>query len=209
MNTETYEERRAREESERAQRENVFVLKIEKAFELCGLEVFHHEGREESGDYRTASMKGSSRAAYLGASINRYGHKGRICVGLWYANQITARDVWGWDAKHEEITISEEKDSEKIAADIKRRILPRLAASIEKADALIKSRRDYRHNTEENVRELGGDPKARYGYNETNNMVNFSGGSATVSGDDVTLSLHSVDVATAKKIIEIVKRARG
>ncbi len=201
--TETWNERMAREKKERDIKELAFCKKIEKAFELCDLEVFGIEGRDIDNSSRMATLKGTSKAAYLNAAFDRYGHKGRIVIDLWYTGQLSARDVWGYGATHEKITVSGTKDADEIAADIKRRILPRLAASIEKADTVIKSRNNYQDKLEANVKALGGKGKDKNG--NIDHTVHFDGGSADIVGDSVRFTLYSVDIKTAKKIIALLK----
>lgn len=205
MQTETYEERWAREQNERAARAHAFVTKIEQAFESLGLEIFEPYGRK-SDEMRSATIRGSSRNAYLSASIERYGYKGRILVNLWYSGPLTRRDVWGWDSKPLSITIAESKTAEQIANDIKRRILPPLAESIKKADEVLQKRNEYDDKLRANVRLLGGDPDRESG--RINTSVYFEGGSATVSGDSVRMDIYSVSPETAKKIMELVEKKK-
>lgn len=201
---ETWEQKNERERAETSARRAALCEKIEKAFALLGLEEFSSaEERADRNDTRKASIAGTSRMAYLSATCDRYGYKGRILIDLWYADSMTARDVWGGDAKHEEISVAETKTAEQIAADIERRILPRLAECIAKADAVLKSRQDYKDRLAENVRALGGVVKKNY-KGDIDRTLWINGGTAEVFGDGVSFSIHSVPVDIAKKIITLL-----
>lgn len=200
---ETWEERRERENADHKAKQLAFCGKIEKAFELCGLEVY---GIEDTNEWRSASLPNTSRNAHLSASYDRYGYKGRIRVAMYFTGQLSHRDVMGYDSKFQEISVSGEKTAEQIAADIKRRILPQLSEAITKADEVIAKRNAYENKTRTNWELLAG---KKQGERDRGNIyLSFKDGygTASVNGDSIRLELSGLNIQTAQAIIALLPK---
>lgn len=200
MNTETFDERIAREKMERKAWNDKLLL-VAKCLKM--------EVMESDNEFSANVTCGKAGETSIHLQTGAYHCKDKIHVSGKYPGEYQKVYKDNKEVPFPSINVGRDKSPEVIASDIMRRFMPSYLERLELVKERNKVNQEYKDKTKTALERLNGGFVCNEDLNRNKLYLgrgyNYSG-TASVYGDDVHLDLRSLSVETAVKILEIVNK---
>ena len=193
-----YQARRDMEIAEERARAADFAKLMRSVAKVLGLK-YEVTGGEDSDRRMMCRMKGKDGVELWAAGSSWHRKTGRICI-----SGLLPRE--GGQNGCNEITVSDTKTPEQIAADVKRRVMPEYMEKLAKANEAIDSANAYQALTHATCDAL---IKATFGQRHKDNVYGPGIPSMDVSGDKIAFKVYSVSLPCMLELLKVLKRHKA
>lgn len=183
--------------------------KIKSVIDLLGLEFEDRSEAVTNGYYypNNINLYGNLKNGNCILFSMAYNNKNKITVSPHFSRDKEGKyiSLYSRNEKHFSISVSCEKDIQKIKKDVEKRFMPTFEELQEKHKKIADSTNGYINNTLFNMEILKGQPltdSEKHSKTFYTNNANIR--CIDVYGDSVTIKLYSLTVDQAQKIIEVL-----